>query len=804
MAEQKTYSIKIDGIEQATKNVESLGTNITKTDNAWKETQKALKAVKAEMAGLDKNSQQWQDLAKVAGDYKDRLDDINQATKRFASDTKGLDDAINIGQTMVSTFTLAKGAMSAFGLETEGAVEAIQKLQGAMAIIQSLQSLQNTLKGSTAATDLLTKSMKLLGIGMDGVSKTSKVLRLSLASIGIGLIIMLITTLIEYWDDIKKKFKETFPILETLSKKFNGLSGIIKGVGQAIVHWLTNPIVTFAKVIKKIFQGDFKGAIDEAVNGLKNQFTGLKDAFMKGVEDSRQKVETESEEAGKAVVKNAQKTAKEVKDIRDKMIKDLYKAEQKALEDLEREKEKAAQEEQKRLERLKKLKDKNADAEKEYQKQLLKLELQNATTDEEKLKVKQKIIEFDQKIAEEEKKIAAADAMKISVDELEKRLNTTEGAYARLNEEQQQVLQTLITQLSTIKMGAEEAKNALKDTGGGGKKKDKEDSLTDKWHKFIYGTEDGAQDKASAKAQELADAVNTAYQETIGPVFEGVMNLGDAISMAMEFAIEEAEAALEEAETMHDEAVDKVEESKDRLSELNDKMKDSSGAQLEAYKTQMADEMLLLQQREQEEKRLAKEKEKREKELEKQKKKQRKLELQQQLIQAIVSGALAVVNGLATQPFMPVGIAMGALAGVATAIQIATITKQISKLADGGLLNGKSHAQGGIPVGNTGIEVEGGEYIVNKRSTAKYLPLLQQINEEGARRKTVANQIGKYADGGELNYERINSNLDAMNTAKMVSAAISGIEMHPVVSVVDINRGQKDLVEVRQLAGAKD
>ena len=44
--------------------------------------------------------------------------------------------------------------------------------------------------------------------------------------------------------------------------------------------------------------------------------------------------------------------------------------------------------------------------------------------------------------------------------------------------------------------------------------------------------------------------------------------------------------------------------------------------------------------------------------------------------------------------------------------------------------------------------------------------------------------------------------MDALNTAKMMSSAIEGIEMHPVVSVIDINRGQRNLTEVRELAGA--
>lgn len=812
MADKKVFSIEIDGIKQSVDGVQSLGNAMNDNTTTIKELRTALKATKDEMAGLDKGTEQWQALAKQAGDYKDQIDDINQATARWASDTKALDDALNIGKSMTSVFTLAEGAMSAFGLSTEGAVEQIQKLQGAMAIIQSIQSLQNTIKGSTATTDLLTKSMTLMGLSMDGATKSSKLLRIGLSSIGIGLIIGLVMTLIEYWDDIKQSFMDTFPILKTLSDKFNGLTGVIKGVGNALKHWLMNPIVTLGKALKKLFKGDFSGALDEIKNGFIKQFTGIKDAFMQGVEDSKKKVETSSEKAGKTVVKNAKQTAKEVKDITEKMLADLAKAQQKSLDDIQKLREEALKKEKERLEKLAKLRDKDKDAEYKYQKAKLELDLQEATSDKEKLEIKQKLLDLETQIARENTMAEAADSMGMSIEELQQRLDMTDGKWVGLNEEQKQILQTLQTQLATIETAAETTKKKLNESSGStsgsssgsgsgsGKGKDKK-TLTDKWHELIYGG-DGTPDKLSEKAQELADAVGTAYQETIAPVFDGVMNLGDAIGQAMEFAIEEAENALEEAEQMHDEAVEKVSESKDRISEINDKMKDSSGAQLEQYKQQMADEVLLLQQREQEEKRLQKEKEKREAELEKQKKKQRKLELQQQLIQAIVSGALAVVNGLATQPFLPVGIAMGALAGVATAIQIATITKQLSKLADGGLLTGPSHAEGGIPVGSTGIEVEGGEYVVNKRSTAKYLPLLQQINEEGARHKTVANQIGKMANGGQLNYERINSNMDALNTAKIVSTAIEGIEMHPVVSVVDINRGQRNYAEIRQLAGA--
>lgn len=60
-----------------------------------------------------------------------------------------------------------------------------------------------------------------------------------------------------------------------------------------------------------------------------------------------------------------------------------------------------------------------------------------------------------------------------------------------------------------------------------------------------------------------------------------------------------------------------------------------------------------------------------------------------------------------------------------------------SKFAKGGLLDGPSHAQGGIKT-RFG-ELEGGEYVINKKSTQSFMPLLNAINQAGNR---------KYAAGG--------------------------------------------------------
>lgn len=735
--------------------------------------------------GVDKADPKFVELAKKAGQLKDAIGDAGEEINRFASDTKKLDDVVNIAQSATAAFELWKGAMSAFGLETEGAVEAIQKLQGAMAIIQSLQTLQNTLEQNSATAKLFNKAMNTLSFGIQGTTKATKLFSLALKGIGLGLIIGLIATLVEHWDDLKKIIKDNIPIIGQISDKFNGLKGIIFGVGNAIKTALMMPFEKLGKAFMKLIKGDFSGAVKELTSGWSDAWQKIKDGFKSGVEYSRRTVEEGAKETKKTITKTAKETADKEKEIREKMLKDLINAEKKAADDIKKLRDKEVEEEKKRQEKLKQLRKKGVDLEYDYQKALLNNQLEEAKNDEEKIKIKEKLIELDKKRQEEAAKAAAADAMGISMEELNKRLNATDEKWLNLNETQKEVLKNLQTQLETIKLAADTANKSLKKDNPSGSTSGSSASTETK--------------KEDNKLLTFLNDKNT--QMAIGLFQDTVDTIGDLFSSMLEFEIEEAEEKLNQITKLQEEAVERVSQSKDRLEELNDKMKESSGAQLEAYKTQIADEMLLLQEREQEERRLAKEKEKREKELEKKQRQQRKAEAATQLVQSIINTALAVTKAFAE--FGPIlGPIFGAIISALGAIQQGIIIKQMSKLEDGGLLRGKKHSQGGIPVGNTGIEVEGGEYVVNRRSTAKYLPLLQQINEEGARKKTVANQLGKMASGGELNYEKINSNMDAMNTAKIVTSAIEGIDMHPVVSVIDINRGQKNLTEVRQLAGA--
>ena len=277
--------------------------NVGDYRGALKEATMELKSMKGEMLGFDKGSEQFKKLAREAGELQDKIGDINAEIKRNASDTRGLDNVINLAQSAASAFELWKGAMNAFGFETKGAEEAMQQLMGAMSIVQSLQSLSDTLQSGSATAQAFQKVMKLLGLeflttsqGATGLataegaatvatntlSTASKALRIALASIGIGLIIIAVTELVAHWEDLCNWFNKTFPIVNKFGGVFNALKSVCMGLGKAILNWVVNPVKTMANVISKVLKGDFEGAMAAVTEGLKNQFKGTVDAFKNG------------------------------------------------------------------------------------------------------------------------------------------------------------------------------------------------------------------------------------------------------------------------------------------------------------------------------------------------------------------------------------------------------------------------------------------------------------------------------------------------------------------------------------------
>ena len=157
--------------------------------------------------------------------------------------------------------------------------------------------------------------------------------------------------------------------------------------------------------------------------------------------------------------------------------------------------------------------------------------------------------------------------------------------------------------------------------------------------------------------------------------------------------------------------------------------------------------------------------------------------------QAIINGALAV-----TKIFAQAGVASPVLVGAAiasTAIQVATIQSQ--KFARGGMLEGASHEQGGIQAtvdGKRPVELEGGESIINKKSTAMFKDQLNYINQAGGGVPLYerGGYVPKFANGGLVS----GGGGSAMDLDRQAQTIIDGINDKKVINVASETIGTFD------------
>lgn len=172
------------------------------------------------------------------------------------------------------------------------------------------------------------------------------------------------------------------------------------------------------------------------------------------------------------------------------------------------------------------------------------------------------------------------------------------------------------------------------------------------------------------------------------------------------------------------------------------------------------------------------------------------LDILQKQLTAAIFGATA--NSLAT----PQSAATGGIAGFSqAAILTAAINAAFgiaknaltsgikSSFAQGGVINGPSHAQGGVKYFGPGgvVELEGGEAVINKKSTQQFMPLLSAINAAGGGVKFAHGGIMP-AYGNALVSQNILNQMPAIDY-KALAAAMAQMPA-PVVAVEDINSAQ--------------
>lgn len=315
------------------------------------------------------------------------------------------------------------------------------------------------------------------------------------------------------------------------------------------------------------------------------------------------------------------------------------------------------------------------------------------------------------------------------------------------------------------------------------------------------------------------------FKEAFDQMGESVNSVFDAINDWIQVDIDKIADALDEITDKYNELSDAVENTEATIASLKEEYKTASASDRAVIGQKIADEEALLAQEKaaqnaafQEQQRLDQEKQKLEKEQMKRQIEQQQFNAGISLINALISTAEGMSKEYAKGIF---GIPTAVLIGVLGGIEVAAITAQIAALQaqkgryanggyidDNGMAHGALHKDGGIDVKvgsgrkSKMIEIEGGEFVINRKSSKKYYNLLSEINDYGKTGKSITglNQT-KFASGGYVNTDFVNSALDSKSTEKQMTTAMEHITIQPKVSVVDIIRKTDDYNRVRAAAG---
>lgn len=310
-----------------------------------------------------------------------------------------------------------------------------------------------------------------------------------------------------------------------------------------------------------------------------------------------------------------------------------------------------------------------------------------------------------------------------------------------------------------------------------------------------------AQKAQQENAKTNKEIVGQYFKEMFSEIATYASNAADVIgtvistiSMAIGYQLEELNERLESTNEYYEAAKKRTEEISEDVEKLEANIQNSSGGTSVALKEQLAEQTRVRNQALREEKRLAREKEKLEADIRKKERQQKKLELISNIAMGIANTAQGVTKALSDWMF-PLNLVIAGIVGVAGAIQVGLMTKQLSKLAKGGEIVGPSHANGGVPLsGSAGqyYEAEGGEFMVNKTSYAANRSLVQAINDSNG---PIAPADFTAATGvAPDSTDRVVSSED-----RLVNA-IQNLNISPTVSVTEIDDVRSNIVDVKELA----
>ena len=318
---------------------------------------------------------------------------------------------------------------------------------------------------------------------------------------------------------------------------------------------------------------------------------------------------------------------------------------------------------------------------------------------------------------------------------------------------------------------------------------------------------------------DFAQKIANQFQDLYG-TFNEIMNLKyDMEEEELDREQKQLDRENEMVEKAYDKQAEIVQRYKDKINETEDELKTARGErrlalidglakQREAY----LQETEALQKQQLEKEKIAKKEEQLKKKQDALEKKRKILQKQQSLINAVINTALGITQALGAWP-PPASYAFAAAVGALGATQIGLIASQ--KFAKGGVIDAPSHSEGGykIPTKRGISEVEGNEFITNKKTTTHNTEMLYYINS--IKRKITREDMDKFFDGkGKVRIPTSHitkfaqggtmPELTDWNLKDQIQPLPQETERTYVVQVVDIANSLDNYEKIQTLAGLAD
>lgn len=287
--------------------------------------------------------------------------------------------------------------------------------------------------------------------------------------------------------------------------------------------------------------------------------------------------------------------------------------------------------------------------------------------------------------------------------------------------------------------------------------------------------------------QQYYSAISDSFQTILSEFQNNQDYMIERQMDALDKENEELQKKLEENEKI-------LERHKNNVDKIEGELADARGDRRERLIDALNQEIIAQRRAQAEKEKLEKEQEKieeRQRELEK---KQRENEYKRGLQQILFQTSQAIMSAAVNSWPIP-AIPLMALAAATGAVQY-SLARQRKPYAEGGIVEGLSHSNGGVPLSD-GLEVENGEYVINKKQTERNVELLNLINNSD--RQLSPADLMNFATNMSVSPLEVNM----PESSSLETAFVAYAQRPIVVDVREITSRQESVRNVQVLSGIR-